>query len=156
MSKKSKPQVVVRDAGPDKGEGTFAVNHIEKGAIVCEYQGELISEEDFLHKGGKHFPPDIDDWSCAQTNYVFFFKSPDRFGNLKTWGIDADAGTGPGRKINHSIKNKNVKPIVVKSDPDKPQLFFTALRDIMPGEELLYDYGEREKDALEKYPFLKH
>jgi len=36
----------------------------------------------------------------------------------------------------------------------KPYLILVAARDICIGEELLYDYGDRSKEAIEAHPWL--
>ena len=36
-----------------------------------------------------------------------------------------------------------------------PQVILVAKQDIGEGEELTYDYGERDKEALKDYPWLK-
>lgn len=35
-----------------------------------------------------------------------------------------------------------------------PRLYFVALRNIAPGEELSYDYGDRRKDVIKDNPWL--
>ena len=57
--------------------------------------------------------------------------------------------------INHCRKQSNLSPKVVVAD-SCPHLVFVAARDIVSGEELLYDYGERRKDLVHHNPWLKH
>ena len=38
---------------------------------------------------------------------------------------------------------------------DVPRLILVASRDVKAGEELLYDYGERSKVAIESHPWLQ-
>ena len=57
-----------------------------------------------------------------------------------------------GRLINHSRKgNLKAKAVEVCG---KPHLILLAQRDIPPGTELLYDYGDRSKESLENHPWL--
>jgi SET domain-containing protein len=35
-----------------------------------------------------------------------------------------------------------------------PHIFLKTKRDILAGEELLYDYGERRRDILDAHPWL--
>ena len=58
-----------------------------------------------------------------------------------------------GRLLNHSKTQANVvtKLYEVKGHP---YLCLVAARDIKPGEELQYDYGERSKAAIESHPWL--
>ena len=97
----------------------------------------------------KTFPPNVDDWT-PEGNFSFFFRTR----NGKYYCIDANNSTGLGRKINHSKKSPNVKPIVIEKVMEKPRLFFKAIRDIMANEELLYDYGETQEDVITAHPWL--
>lgn len=58
-----------------------------------------------------------------------------------------------GRLINHSRKAPNCKTRLYIYN-NQPHLIFVALRDIEPNEELLYDYGERDRHAIEAHPWL--
>lgn len=62
-------------------------------------------------------------------------------------------GKSLGRLINHSRKQPNCKTSVFENG-GKPHLIFIALKDIHPGQELLYDYGETEKSTIEANPWL--
>ena len=69
--------------------------------------------------------------------------------------VDATVDDGSmGRLMNHDRKNPNVvmRAVVVEGTP---QIVFFAKTDISVGSELCYDYGERRKNILEKFPFLK-
>lgn len=68
--------------------------------------------------------------------------------------VDATKPTGRyGRLINHSRKALNCKTKVVEHN-DIPHLIFIALRDIEADEEILYDYGERDRNAIRSNPWL--
>lgn len=86
-------------------------------------------------------------WSCNYNNKVcclFFFFS-----------VDATKETSRlGRLINHS-KNGNLQPKVHDMN-GVPHLIFLASRDLKVDEELLYDYGDRSKEATAAHPWLKH
>lgn len=57
-----------------------------------------------------------------------------------------------GRLVNHSKKgNLKTRAFLVK---ESPHLVLFADRDIQPGEELSYDYGDRRKTVLESHPWL--
>ena len=58
-----------------------------------------------------------------------------------------------GRLLNHSKTQANVVTKMYEVD-NHPYLCLVASRDIVPGEELQYDYGERNKDAIEAHPWL--
>ena len=70
------------------------------------------------------------------------------------YSVDATKDNGRmGRLLNHSKTQANVvtKLYEVKG---QPYLCLVAARDIKPGEELQYDYGERSKAAIESHPWL--
>ncbi len=49
--------------------------------------------------------------------------------------------------INHSGLVPNLKRIPIEGgNPKRPRLILVARRDIEPGEELLYDFGIKDKD----------
>ena len=47
--------------------------------------------------------------------------------------------------MNHSRRDPNCMPKVVTLDAVTPRLILVAKRDIQPGTELVYDYGDRYK-----------
>lgn len=59
-----------------------------------------------------------------------------------------------GRLINHS-KNGNLQT-KLHDIKGTPHLIFLASRDIEVDEELLYDYGDRSKEAIAAHPWLKN
>lgn len=60
-----------------------------------------------------------------------------------------------GRLINHSVTQANIIPKVLEL-AGKVHLYFRALRDIGIGEELLYNYGERDSSIINANPWLRH
>ena len=38
---------------------------------------------------------------------------------------------------------------------EKPRLYFIARKSIKPGDELTYDYGDRQKKSLDNNPWLR-
>ena len=67
--------------------------------------------------------------------------------------IDATAESGKlGRLLNHS-RHGNCCTKVVNIN-NHPHLILVAAKDIESGVELLYDYGDRSKEALEAHPWL--
>ena len=68
--------------------------------------------------------------------------------------VDATKDNGrAGRLLNHSRTVSNVVTRLLEVD-DRPCLCLMAARHIRPGEELLYDYGERSSDAVLSHPWL--
>ena len=71
-----------------------------------------------------------------------------------TYSVDATRDDGRlGHLINHSKYNANVSTILCEIG-DQPHLCFVAAKAIQPEEELLYDYNERRKMAIEANPWL--
>jgi len=67
--------------------------------------------------------------------------------------VDATAESGRlGRLVNHSRwGNLHPRTVEVKG---RPRLVLVAKQHIPQGEELLYDYGDRSRDALKNHPWL--
>ena len=59
-----------------------------------------------------------------------------------------------GCLINHSQKLQNCKPIVGE-DRGKPFVYFIATSDILPDNEILYDYGDNSKMSTKYFPWLR-
>ena len=76
------------------------------------------------------------------------------FDNYSFFSIDATEESGRlGRLINHSRQRPNLKTKVLEVE-GKPRLALMALKEIEQGEELLYDYGDRSKEAVTAHPWL--
>ena len=58
-----------------------------------------------------------------------------------------------GRLLNHSRTAANVVTKLVEVD-EQPYLCLVAARDIAIGEQLEYDYGERDRETLDSHPWL--
>ncbi len=99
------------------GKGLFAVDMIPKGACVIEYTGRPVSEKEQYTDRGKYLF-----WSGKNTM------------------INGNIPTNTARYINHSCAPN------CESDGPEGKVFIMALRTIMPGEELTYDYGEEYFD----------
>jgi SET domain-containing protein len=130
------------------GEGVFACNDIPAGTECCEYEGKLIS----IGKSSRRvkFPPDVAEHTKSG-NFSYFFKSKK---TTASFCIDANESTGFGRKINHSKKHQNVKTDIVEKNIGHPKLIFRATRDIKHGEQLFYDYGEKDPKVRKNFPWL--
>ena len=72
---------------------------------------------------------------------------------LFSFSVDATAESSRlGRLVNHS-RAGNLMPKIIEIK-DRPHLLLVARVDILPGEELLYDYGDRSRDSLKHHPWL--
>ncbi|CAB1431594.1 unnamed protein product [Pleuronectes platessa] len=111
-----------------KGGGIFTSALFEKGDFLCEYRGDLISNEECERRQRIYH----------DTLKVFMFEF--RFSG-KLWCVDAAKEDGSfGRLVNddHISPNAKMKYLTVQG---KPHLCFFAIRDIVPGEEMTYNYG---------------
>ncbi|HXS29157.1 MAG TPA: SET domain-containing protein-lysine N-methyltransferase [Steroidobacteraceae bacterium] len=101
------------------GRGVFAVRRIRKGTRIVEYLGERIS-----HRVADRRYEDHDE----SDNHTFLFSVDS--------GLVIDAGVdgNDARYINHSCE-PNCESVI-----ERRRVFIDAIRDIVPGEELSYDY----------------
>lgn len=95
------------------GRGLFTLDFIPKGACIIEYTGRLVSDEERDADKGK---------------YLFWTSD--------TTMINGNIKSNTARFINHScVPNCEV-------DIRKRRIYIFALKDLKPGTELNYDYGE--------------
>lgn len=97
------------------GLGLFAIRPIGKRTRITEYKGRLLRDEE-----GER---------AENSGNRYLFEINGR------WTIDGKSRKNLGRYANHSC-NPNAEPIIVKR-----RVFINALRDIKPGEEITYSYG---------------
>jgi hypothetical protein len=112
-------RIQVRRSGVH-GKGVFALAAIPAGTTIIEYKGELITWAQAL---ARH-PHDPD-----QPNHTFYFHIDDKH------VIDGNVNGNAARWINHSCEPN------CEADEINGRVFVKALHDVMPGEELFYDYG---------------
>lgn len=106
--------VAVRDS-PIHGRGVFAARPIPAGARILEYTGEKITHRESLVR-------------CQANNQCIFHLN-------EHFAIDGSAEGNMARFINHSC-SPNCEAELVDG-----HLYITALRDLMAGEELCFNYG---------------
>uniref|UniRef100_A0A1I8GFW4 [histone H4]-lysine(20) N-methyltransferase n=1 Tax=Macrostomum lignano TaxID=282301 RepID=A0A1I8GFW4_9PLAT len=129
---------------PDKGRGIVATRAFSRDEFVVEYKGDLI---DFkaakLREQAYNSDPTV---GC----YMYYFVAR----GVKLC-VDATAESPYyGRLLNHSRLAPNCYTKVVCIG-DRTHLCLFAKRDISPGEELVYDYGDRDPATLAAHPWLK-
>ena len=97
------------------GLGLFATKPIRKRSRIAEYKGCLLTTKQAakLEASGNRYLYEIN----------------------KRWTIDGSPRSNIARYVNHSC-NPNAKSYDVKR-----HVFIRALRNIKPGEEIVYDYG---------------
>ncbi|XP_048045418.1 lysine methyltransferase 5Ab [Megalobrama amblycephala] len=127
-----------------KGRGIFADRRFQKDQFVVEYHGDLLEISDAKARESRY----AQDPSTGC--YMYYFRYHD-----KTYCVDATKESNRlGRLINHS-KNGNLQT-KLHDIKGTPHLIFLASRDIEVDEELLYDYGDRSKEAIAAHPWLKN
>jgi SET domain-containing protein len=101
------------------GRGVFAASRIPEGEAVIEYTGALITHAEADEQ--------CDD-EASRRHHTFLFAVDD------SYVVDGGRGGNDARFINHSCA-PNCESVIVRR-----RVFIHALRDILAGEELLYDY----------------
>ncbi|MCI4392530.1 hypothetical protein PGIGA_G00146920 [Pangasianodon gigas] len=127
-----------------KGRGVFADREFNKGQFIVEYHGDLLPIADAKRKEAQYAQ------DPAKGCYMYYFRYKNH-----TYCVDATKETNRlGRLINHS-KNGNCQTRLHNIN-GVPHLILVASRDIKAEEELLYDYGDRSKEAIAAHPWLKY
>ena len=99
--------------------GCYTMRRIRKGERVCEYEGP-------------RFPKDVADERYRDRFITYLFScGPD--------GTVID-GFGTAMFLNHCCDPN------CETEEDEGRIFITALRDIVPGEELTYEYNLHDSD----------
>lgn len=104
---------IIKKSAAGMGQGLFATAPFKKGEFVIEYTGKKISTKE------------ADELT---TRYLFEID--------KDWTIDGSPRSNIARYINHSCDPN------CESDTVDGKIIITAIKDIQPGEELSFDYGE--------------
>ena len=97
------------------GLGLFATRPIKKRNRIAEYKGPILDHDEAVRVE-------------ARGNRYLFEVSKQRT-------IDGKARSNLARYANHSC-NPNCQPVIWRG-----RVFITTLRNIKPGEEIVYDYG---------------
>lgn len=110
---------------PIHGRGVFASRFIRKGTRIIQYIGELIDKEESNRRGLEL----MEEARLTGGASVYIFDLNDR------WDLDGNKEYNDARLINHSCE-PNAEML-----NEEDQLWLYALRDILPGEEISFDYG---------------
>jgi uncharacterized protein len=111
------PAAIVRIGRASAGLGLFAVKPIAPKAYIVTYRGRWIATAEAQRRERRR-----------GAKYMFEVN--------RRWTIDGSARRNLGRYINHSCW-PNADAVLRKGN-----IVFVALRDIAPGEEITFDYGE--------------
>lgn len=120
-----------------KGYGVVCKSNLQKGQFVCEYAGEIISEQEASQRRKND-----------NSNYIFVlneFVSGDDTDNVIRTVIDATCIANIGRYINHSC-NPNCIVVPVRIDSLVPRLAIFAKRLIPAMQEITYSYNSSVHD----------
>eukprot|EP00741_Cyanophora_paradoxa_P021329 tig00021348_g20588.t1 len=140
-----------------RGTGVRTLERIKAGQFVCEYAGKNITEKEGKQRELKYVAENAQDW------YFYYYQLGSR--RMCVDAMRDERGIfGPpgfGRIINHSRTKPNLctRALMVPGTgdkPDMPRLFLFAIRDIDEGEELLFDYGDRDGKSVQNNPWLLH
>ncbi len=122
------------------GNGVFAVEPLTKGERIIRYRGLLRT----------HAEVDADDSGDVESGHTFLFTLNDEY------VLDANYNGNDARWMNHSC-SPNCEAVIEESADDdrrEDKVFIEAIRNIKPGEELVYNYGitlaERHTARLKK------
>jgi uncharacterized protein len=111
------------------GRGVFATRRIRKGTRILEYTGERISPQEADER--------YDDDAMDVHHTFLFIVDDDTI-------VDAAVRGNAARFINHSC-DPNCEAAV-----EDGRIWVTAIRDIAPGTELVYDYGYERAGQFKK------
>ncbi|KAM9439593.1 uncharacterized protein Hap1MRO34_000076 [Clarias gariepinus] len=129
LSGRDKPCLEERFINTHKGRGVFASMSIDRGCFILEYRGELLSQEESRTRQNRY----------SETENTFLF---DFDWNGRQWCIDASKEDGSlGRLVNDEYKTPNCKMKIIGVE-GKPHLCLFSIKDIAPGEEISYNYGD--------------
>ena len=109
----------IRDS-PIQGLGAFATEPVRAGTRLIEYTGERLTPA----QADARYPDKED-----ERHHTYLFAIDDDV------VIDAAVGGNEARFINHSC-DPNCDAVI-----DDDRIWIETLRDIVPGEELAYDYA---------------
>lgn len=118
------------------GRGLYARDFIAKDTWIVEYLGDKVDKVESERRSNELLEKSKDDGSARV--YTFILNDE--------WDIDGNVEHNDARLVNHSCE-PNVEAQIWQ---DK-EIWFVAMRDIQPGEELLYNYGF-ELDTWEDHP----
>ncbi|XP_026115019.1 histone-lysine N-methyltransferase set-1-like [Carassius auratus] len=114
-----------------KGRGVFTTGAFFRGDFVLEYRGELLSSQESLDR--------TEHYTEAENTFLFDFQW-----HGKNWCMDASKeDSSLGRLANDETRNPTCKMRTVEVSR-KPHLCLFAVRDILPGEEITYNYGDSD------------
>ncbi|KAM4651526.1 histone-lysine N-methyltransferase SETMAR isoform 2-T2 [Discoglossus pictus] len=117
-----------------KGWGVRTLEPIARGRFVCEYVGEVLGQDEAYRR--------IQCQDPHANNYIIAVREHLHGGQTLQTFVDPTYKGNVGRFLNHSCQ-PNLFMVPVRTHSMVPRLALFAARDIIPGEELCYDYSGR-------------
>ncbi|KAL7294970.1 hypothetical protein TKK_0011681 [Trichogramma kaykai] len=131
------------DYSPTTCWGVKACKYYPKKTILMQYRGDIITPDEAATLEVTYAK---DKQPCC----LLYFND-----NNSGHVIDPTPHRGIiARYCNHSIKNKNAAPKLIVVD-GKAIVVLIAWKNIKPGEEILWDYGDRNAASLAANPWLR-
>ncbi|XP_062380241.1 uncharacterized protein LOC134068574 [Sardina pilchardus] len=131
----------IKYINPVKGRGIFTSAVFNQGDFVVEYRGELIDAAEAEHRRKLYHS------ACSIFMFDFTWKR-------KTWCIDGALEDGSfGRLVNDEHKSPNCRMKLIEAG-GKPHLCLFALKEIVSGTEITYDYGGKEWPWRKEVPLI--
>ncbi|GBM06175.1 Histone-lysine N-methyltransferase SETMAR [Araneus ventricosus] len=112
--------------------GVRSAKLIPKFSFVCEYAGEIIDEPEAQGRLKSHRPD--------ESNYIYVLKEHSSNDNYIQTIIDPTYVGNVGRFLNHSC-SPNLFSVPIRAGSMIPRICFFAKNDILPFQELTYNYG---------------
>lgn len=132
----------------EKGRCVYTKAYFPKGTFFCQYIGQLITQEEAEDREDLYA-----DTSAGCYSYYFKPRNP----LLERHCVDSTAERaeyGIGRLLNHSRSSPNIATETIFFD-GIPHLMFIAKKDVFFGDELKFDYGERDNDVLATFTWMR-
>ncbi|KAJ8788168.1 hypothetical protein J1605_005467 [Eschrichtius robustus] len=123
-----------------KGWGLRTLDFIPKGRFVCEYAGEVLGFSEVQRR--------IQLQTIHDSNYIIAVREHVYNGQVMETFVDPTSIGNIGRFLNHSCE-PNLLMIPVRINSMVPKLALFAAKDIVPEEELSYDYSGRFLNLLD-------
>jgi len=131
------------DTKDGKRKGVRSKIPIEQGALCLEYRGERITRKEAIAR--EEADPN------ATECYTFWAKYRDQWVIIDATKEEKSIA----RYVNHSKQHANLVPILSNRMAAKDiKIVFKAIRNIAVGEELLFDYKDNRKGAVEANSWL--
>ncbi|XP_044512763.1 histone-lysine N-methyltransferase SETMAR [Gracilinanus agilis] len=124
-----------------KGWGLRTLDFIPKGRFVCEYAGEILGTLEARRR--------IQQQTKHDSNYIIAVREHICNGQIIETFMDPTHIGNVGRFLNHSCE-PNLLMVPVRIDSMVPRLALFAAKDILPNEELSYDYSGRFHNLMKK------